>query len=52
MWKCPGKIVLLEELVENAGFAERITALTMSWLMPASLLEQVAARQPEEDGSG
>jgi acyl-[acyl-carrier-protein]-phospholipid O-acyltransferase / long-chain-fatty-acid--[acyl-carrier-protein] ligase len=34
----PGKIVLLEELSENPGAVERITALAMSWLLPGALL--------------
>jgi acyl-[acyl-carrier-protein]-phospholipid O-acyltransferase/long-chain-fatty-acid--[acyl-carrier-protein] ligase len=36
----PGRIVLLEEMAEKPGIGEKISALAMSWLMPAGLLER------------
>ena len=35
----PGKTILLEELAAKPGTGEKLTALAMSWLMPAALLE-------------
>jgi acyl-[acyl-carrier-protein]-phospholipid O-acyltransferase/long-chain-fatty-acid--[acyl-carrier-protein] ligase len=37
----PGRMLLLEDLAANPGIAEQVSALAMSWLLPASQLEQV-----------
>jgi acyl-[acyl-carrier-protein]-phospholipid O-acyltransferase/long-chain-fatty-acid--[acyl-carrier-protein] ligase len=37
----PGKTILLEELAVNPGLGEKLTALAMSWLLPAQALERV-----------
>ena len=34
----PGTMILLEEMAANAGIAESVTALAMSWIIPAPLL--------------
>jgi acyl-[acyl-carrier-protein]-phospholipid O-acyltransferase/long-chain-fatty-acid--[acyl-carrier-protein] ligase len=43
----PGRTVLLEELPANPGLGERLTALAMAWLLPASMLIRRKV-QPED----
>jgi len=48
----PAKVVLLEDLAANPGIAERISAVAISWLMPAPLLENAlrgSMRKPDLD---
>ncbi len=40
----PGKTVLLEELVENPRFTEKVIAFFMAWTLPARLLEETLGR--------
>ncbi len=43
----PGKTILLEELADKPGFAEKILALMMTWTAPTRLLEDALGRQKE-----
>jgi acyl-[acyl-carrier-protein]-phospholipid O-acyltransferase/long-chain-fatty-acid--[acyl-carrier-protein] ligase len=43
----PGKTILLEDLADKPGFAEKILALVMTWTLPTRLLENALGRRKE-----
>jgi len=47
----PGRVVLMEELVQSPRFTERLLAAAMSWLLPVRLLEKAlgSSRKPQLD---
>ena len=47
----PGRVVLMEELVQNPRLTERLLAAAMSWLLPVRLLEKAlgSSRTPQLD---
>jgi acyl-[acyl-carrier-protein]-phospholipid O-acyltransferase / long-chain-fatty-acid--[acyl-carrier-protein] ligase len=47
----PGRVVLMEELIQNPRFTERLLAAAMSWLLPVRILEKAlgSSRKPQLD---
>ncbi len=47
----PGRVVLMEELVQSPRLTERLLAAAMSWLLPVRLLEKAlgSAKKPDLD---
>jgi acyl-[acyl-carrier-protein]-phospholipid O-acyltransferase/long-chain-fatty-acid--[acyl-carrier-protein] ligase len=41
----PGKTVLLEELIKEPGFGEKLTAAMITWILPVALLEKALGRE-------